>query len=267
MKTYLAIAKATWQEYFTYRMNFFLEVIGGFVMNVVIIAVWFAIYRDNGNETIGEFSLAEMITYLIGVGIINSFILLASQGDEINDDINKGNLSNLLVRPINVLFYWLTRDVCRRSLTLMLGIGQYIFLLVLFSEYITVQSSFSAFIYTLIFILLGGIFHFLLFSIFSIVAFWMDQTWGLRFVIRIVMSMASGSLIPLSLFSGAWFTVFNILPFKFFAFVPLEIYLGHITTREIYSSLFIIGGWIAISAFILFVLWKRGIRRYGAYGH
>jgi len=267
MKKYLAIAKATCQELLAYRSNLLLEVIGGIIAQLVIIAVWYTIFKDLGTETIGGFTLPEMMTYLLGAGIINSFILLDSQGDDINDDINRGNLSNFLVRPLNVSFYWLTRDFCRRMLTFFLGIGEYLILLLLFSEFLVPPASFLLLFLTLFSIILAGILHFLLFYILGVIAFWMDQTWGPRFVMRVIMAVATGSLIPLSLFPGIWHTIFNLLPFKLLVFVPLQIYLGKITTLEIVQEFAYGLVWILVVAGISVWLWKRGIKRYSAYGH
>ena len=141
MNKYLVIAKASWQEYITYRLNFLLEIIGGFLTQVVIIVLWLAIYHDAGAERIGDFTLPEMVTYLIGAGIISSIVLLTSQGNEIEDDIRLGSLANLLVKPISVPIYWLIRDMCRRILTFVLGIGEYIVLLIIFADKLVNCSS------------------------------------------------------------------------------------------------------------------------------
>lgn len=267
MSKYFAIARATWQEYLTYRGNLFLEVIGGFIAQVVIIALWYAIYGDLNTTTVGNFTLSEMITYLIAAGVINSFILHSSQGDEINDDINRGYLSNFLAKPLNIPAYWLTRDLCRRILTLILGIGEYFLLLVIFSGFLILPSSLSVLILTIIAILLAGILHYFLFYIFSVIAFWMDQTWGPRFVMRVVMVIATGSIIPLSLFPANWQSIFNLLPFKFLIYFPLQIYLGKITSGEILAGLATVLAWITALVAISVLVWNRGIKKYSAYGH
>jgi len=267
MKKYLAVAKATWQEYLTYRTNLFLEVIGGFVAQLVIIAVWFSIFRDLKTEIVAGYSLPAMITYLLGAGIINSFILIASQGDEINDDINRGKLSGFLVKPLSVPFYWLSRDLCRRALTFILGMGEYLVIILILSNYFIPPFSLANFFMFCLAVLLGGILHFFLFYIFSIIAFWMDQTWGPRFVIRVIMSIATGSLIPLSLFPANWQLVFNLLPFKFMAYFPLQIYLGKVSVSEIILGFSALLVWISALIGISVWIWEKGLKKYSAYGN
>lgn len=266
MKKYLAIAKSTWQEYLTYRLNFFLEVIGGILAMLVIIALWCAIYQGNRQIRIGDYSLAEMITYLLGAGLINSFLWLTQQGDEINDDINRGTLSNFLIKPLNVSFYWFTRDFCRKFMTLFLGIGEFILILFFFKSFLIAPFSFLNLVLFVIAIIFAGLLHFLIFYLFSIIAFWFEQTWGERFVIRVVMEIATGAIIPLSLFSGIWKTIFNLLPFKYLIYFPLQIYLGKISLINIIKEFSLELIWILVLLIISIFVWKKGIKHYTAVG-
>lgn len=266
MRKYLAIAKATWQEYFAYKTNFFLELIGGIFNTIIMVTVWMAIFRDHETGGIGGFTLPQMVTYLLGVGIINSFILLTSQGDEINDDINRGDLSNFLVKPMNIPLYWLTRDCCRRGFTFLLGVAEYLFLLIGFSHFLVPPSPVFLF-WTILTMLLAGILHFVLFYIFSIIAFWMNETWGFRFVMRVFMTIATGAVIPISLFPPLWKAIFEILPFKYFAFVPMQIYLGKFSPQQIIQELSIELLWIFFALGISVWIWRKGLKRYSAYGH
>ena len=266
MKKYWAIAKSTWQEYLAYRLNLFLEVMGGIIMMLVVIALWYTIFKGLGKETIGDFTLAQMITYLIGAGIINSFLWAASQGDEINDDINSGDLSNYLVKPVNVVGYWLTRDACRKFMTFLLGVAEFIIILFFFKNFLVGPSSFIHLVLALAAIIIASLIHFIIFYLFSVIAFWLEQTWGTRFVIRVVMEIATGSLIPLSLFPGTWQTIVNILPFKYLVYFPLQIYLGKIPLNQISYEFLIALAWLAAFIIIGVFVWKRGVRHYAAEG-
>ena len=52
-----------------------------------------AIYRYSGRDVIGGYSLAEMVTYLLGAGLINSFILTTAENPETSQSIQDGTLS------------------------------------------------------------------------------------------------------------------------------------------------------------------------------
>lgn len=266
MKKYWAIVKSTWQEYLTYRFNFFLEVIGGIISMLVIIALWYVIYKEKGQVEINGYSLAEMITYLLLAGLIHSFLWLTAQGDEINDDINQGRLSNFLVKPLNPAFYWLCRDFCRRIMTLTLGLIEFAIIFFLFKNFLIGPASFFHLFLFFLAIILGGFLHFIIFFLFSIIAFWMDQTWGPRFIIRVIMEIATGVIIPLSFFPGFWKTIFDFLPFKYMIYFPLQIYLDKILLYDLVREFFILLIWLIFFGSICWFVWKKGIKQYAAYG-
>ncbi|MBI3956830.1 MAG: ABC-2 family transporter protein [Candidatus Kerfeldbacteria bacterium] len=265
MRKYWAIAAATWQEYVTYRLNLFLEVFGGVLLMLATIALWRTVYITNGNAMVGTFTLAEMVTYLLVAGVINSFIWLTAQGDEINDDINQGRLSVWLHRPVSALGYWFTRDIIRKVMTLLLGGSIFVIVLVAYRSFLVLPSSGSIILF-LAALLIAGALHFLLFTLFSIIAFWFEQTWGERFLLRVVMEIAAGALIPLSLFPTFWQTVFAWLPFRFLIAFPAELFLGKVDAAGILTGFAGAAGWVAAVGVATAFVWRRGLARYTAEG-
>jgi len=79
MAEFWSIFKLVWIERMVYRVNFFLEILSGILSSLIIIFLWMAIYRYSGRDVIGGYSLAEMVTYLLGAGLINSFILTTAK--------------------------------------------------------------------------------------------------------------------------------------------------------------------------------------------
>lgn len=266
VRVYWHIAKATWQEYLSYRLNFLLEVIGGIFTMLIAIAVWYAVFAGDNAKIIGTFTLAQMITYLLIAGVISTILFLTAQGDDINNDIIRGDVSNFLVKPINVPFFWLTRDFVRKFFTLILGVVELAIIIFIFRNYFILPSSILNLALFGLAIFLSAILHFLLFAVLSVIAFWFEETWGWRFVMRIVMEVSAGAIIPLSLFPNFWRTIFEILPFQYFIFFPMQIYFGKVDTSGIYAGFVFILAWLLILSFLFLILWKRGVRRYVGYG-
>jgi len=94
-----------------YRVNFFLEILSGILSSLIVVFLWMAIYRYSGRDVIGGYSLAEMVTHLLGAGLINSFILTTAENPETSQSIQDGTLSRLLIQPINPYGIWLVRDL------------------------------------------------------------------------------------------------------------------------------------------------------------
>lgn len=266
MKVYWLIAKATWQEYLSYRLNFLLEVIGGVFAMLIAMAVWHSIYSGESQEVIGSYSLEEIITYLLGVGIISSLLFLTGQGDDINDDINRGTLSHHLLKPINVSLYWATRDLVRKVFTLTLGIIGFLAIFLFCRDFIVGPMSPLSLLFFSFAIFLAMILHFLLFYCFSAIAFWLEETWGWRFVIRIIMEIAAGVLIPIALFPEFWRTIFEFLPLQYLLYFPMQIYLGKITGLPLLCGFAKMTGWIILLIAFALYIWRRGIKHYTAHG-
>lgn len=265
MRKYWAVAQAAWQEYVAYRLNLLLEILGNALLMLATIAVWRAVFESRPDGVVGDFAYPEMITYLLVAGLINSFIWLTAQGDEINDDINQGKLSVWLHRPIHAIGYWFARDVVRKGMTLVLGAAVFLVIVAVYRADLVLPSLMNVLLF-LVSVLLAGLLHFLIFALFSIIAFWFEQTWGERFIIRVVIEIAAGALIPLSLFPPVWQVVFAWLPFKFLIAFPAELFLGRITGAELIGGFLVLTLWIGLFALATAFVWKRGLQRYTAEG-
>jgi len=94
----------------------------------------------------------------------------------------------------------------------------------------------------------------------------MEQTWGFRFVVRVVMEIATGIFIPVTLLPGVIGSIIQFLPFKFLAFFPMQIFLGKISLMEIMLNFGVEILWIGAFYVVGVLVWRRGIKHYTAVG-
>lgn len=266
MRKYWVVAKMALAEYFAYRLNFWLEMLGSFILTLATVAVWYAIFTEKQQSIIGGYTLPQMMTYLLGAGFLGSFILSSQQGDDINDDIHLGRFSNFITKPINTFWYWLTRDFSKDLLTLSFSIVSFVVVLFLFRGLLLPPFSVGNLALAIIFFVLGATLHFLIFYTLAIAAFWLEKTWSERFVVRIIMDVAMGSLIPLSFFAPLWKSIFYFLPFRFLAAVPMEIYLGKFDLLFVPMELLKLLIWIMAVTILSIIIFRRGIKHYSAVG-
>jgi ABC-2 type transport system permease protein len=113
---------------------------------------------------------------------------------------------------------------------------------------------------------LAALLQFFLFEGLSLLSFWVENTYGIRFTMRVIMEVVGGAIIPLSFFPQILEKTFMLLPFPFLIYVPMKIYLGKIPLEQVGLELFKEGGWIVVLAMLNLILWKRGIRQYVAMG-
>ena len=260
------ILKLVWSERLVYRVNFLLEILSGLFSSVILVFLWIAIYRSAARDGIGGYQLAEMVTYILGGGLINTFILTTAENPETSQSIQDGTLSNLLVTPISPYGVWLVRDLGTKLFLFMVGLAGYALVLFLFREHLVLHTSPAYVGFLGLSLLLATLLQFFIFEALSLLAFWIENTYGIRFTMRVIMEVVGGAIIPLSFFPEILQKIFLLLPFPFLIYLPMRIYLGKISLGEIPFELGKEMVWIAALALVNVVLWKRGLRQYVSMG-
>jgi ABC-2 type transport system permease protein len=266
VKKFWYVFKLAWIERMVYRVNFFMEIISGILSSLIVIFLWMAIYRSAGKGIIGGYSLAEMVTYLLGGGLINSFILTTAENPETSQNIQDGTLSTYLIQPIDPYGIWFFRDLGSKTFFFVLGLLGYLVVCLFFGKYIMFSASLDQLIYFLISLILASFLQFFLFQSFSLLSFWVENTYGIRFTMRVIMEVVGGAIIPLSFFPQMLQKIFMLLPFPFLIYLPMRIYLGKIPINHMLFEFLKEIGWIVGFALLNLVIWKKGIRQYVAMG-
>jgi ABC-2 type transport system permease protein len=260
------VVRLVFQERMAYRANFFLEVLGGILASLIVVALWLAIYKGSGQDRIGGYSLPEMVTYLLGAGLINSFLLTTAENPEAGQAIQNGELSGLLIRPMSPHGFWLARDLGTKAFLLLMGLSGYLAVLVLFRNFLLPPPGPGHLLLFLVSVALAAVAQFLVFQILGLLAFWMENTYGVRFAARVVMEVVAGAIIPLSFFPRAFQEIFSLLPFPFMIYLPMRIYLGKVPLGQVPPELAKVVAWIAGLTLLYRFLWAKGIRQYVSMG-
>ena len=266
MAKYWLIIKLVWIEKMTYRVNFSLEILSSVVSSVILVFLWLAIYRSSSSRAIGEYSVADMVTYLLVGGVINNFLLTAASNTEMSQCIRDGTLSSLLLKPLSPHGLWLFRDIGDKSFLFLMGLIGYAAVFMFFGGYLLLPASLAHFLVFLCSVALAGLLQFLLFEALSLLAFWIENTAGIKFTIRVVMEVLGGAIIPISLFPPFLERLFLLLPFPFLVYFPMRVYLGKISLDATALELGKEAAWIAVLGLLNLALWKRGIRQYVSMG-
>ena len=260
------VFKLAWIERMAYRVNFMLEILSGIVSSLIIVFLWLAVYKSAGRTHIGEYSIQEMITYLLGGGLINTFILTTAENNETSQSIQEGTLSNLLIKPLSPYFIWFVRDLGTKAFLLSVGLVGYAAVIFFFRNDVLFPQTAATCALFFLSLGLAALLQFLIFEALSLLAFWLENTYGIRFIMRVVMEVVGGAIIPLSFFPGIVQKIFLLFPFHYLIYLPMRIYLAKIDSYRILVELMQECGWILALALVNAVIWKKGIRQYVAMG-
>ena len=261
-----SVFKLAWSERMAYRVNFFLEILSGILGSLIVVFLWIAIYRGGGRETMGGYSIREMVTYLFGAGLINSFILTTAENPDTSQSIQEGSLSSLLIQPFSPYLVWFARDLGSKCFLFFIGLAGYFGVFAFMIDYLVSPASGGYLRLFLVAIIMASLLQFFLFEALSLLSFWIENTYGIRFTVRVIMEVASGAIIPLSLFPDAFQKILLVLPFPFLIYFPMRIYLGKISVHYAVPGLLAQTGWIVGLALANAAIWKKGLRRYVSMG-
>lgn len=267
MKKYWQVIKTTCQEYSVYRLNFLVWRLRSFISFATVYFFWWAVFAGGG-EVFG-WQRTQILTYILGVALIRS-IVLSSRTIDVGGEINQGNLTNYLLKPLNFLAYWFSRDVADKLLNILFTIFELsIFFLILKPQFF-VQTDFGVLLVFLLSVFLSTILYFYLNLFLGLIAFWTPESWsgwwGPRFIFSIILEFFSGAIFPLNILPKPVFNLVQLTPFPYLIYFPLKIYLGQVSSGQILVGFVICLFWVGVWYLIVDNTWKAGLRVYAAEG-
>lgn len=261
---YIQIAKNTLQEYFTYRVNFAFWRLQVFVSFAIYYSLWSAVGQSRGY--VGIYTLPQLCSYFI-IGYIIRALVFTTRTADIGGDIQQGNLSSLLLKPIGTIKYYFSRDVIDKIFNLSFMFFEFFLILVIFKPQLTFPSLYN-FVFFILFLLLSVVLFFFYSLVVSLITFWADNAWSSRFLFGVVfVTLFSGQLIPLDLLP-AWLSKFlDYTPYPYMFFYPVKIWLGQIDSEIILWRLLHAVATTLFTYLLAEFMWLKGKQKYQSYGN
>lgn len=260
---YFRVFANTWSETLSYRLNFVMWRFRTVLQLLTMYFLWSTLIPTNGS--LFGYSQSQMLTYILGTSLISS-IVTATRTAELGEQINNGDLSNFLLKPINYMKYWFARDLGDKAMNLTFCMVEISLLIVIFRPPLFFQTDPTFLFLTLISCLISMMMYFFFNYLLGLFGFWSNEIWGPRFIFWILIGFFGGSLFPLDILPGPVFEVLKLLPFTYLLYFPLKIYLGQLGISTIIEGLLISSVWTILLYFTVQFVWKKGLKLYGAEG-
>jgi ABC-2 type transport system permease protein len=100
----------------------------------------------------------------------------------------------------------------------------------------------------------------------AMLAFWMLEISTFIFILFALEYLASGHLFPLDLLPPVIGHALFFTPFPSMLYVPIAIYMGKIAGAAIWFRLLGQLSWLLLAYCLARFAWRRGIRKYAAFG-
>lgn len=181
---------------------------------------------------------------------------------ELNWTIRKGDLSPKLLRPMHPLVFNFAETVAALPfrVLVLVPLGG---LLAAWRPEALFIPSFAAGIGFAVSVLFAFALAWLVQAIFGMIAFWTEQSMGFWNAWFAVWALLAGYFVPLALFPPEWVSVARLLPFYATLGAPIDVLLG---ATPVLPTLFVQFLWLVALSGLTGVVWRAGIRRYGAVG-
>lgn len=266
MSKFWAIFRISWENSLVYRLNFILWRFRTILQLLLIYFIWWTVFESSNGSEIFGYTKASILTYVMVAALLRA-IILSSRAMDVGNQINDGSIVNFLVKPLNFIKYYLTRDLADKTLNTAFAIFEVtIFILILKPEIISQTDIFILFL-TILAAIFAVIIYFCISLIVSMLAFWVESSWAFLFLMTIFLEGFGGGLFPIDILPKNIFNMLMLTPFPYLIYFPSKLYLGGLSNNEILFGFSIIFFWVIILWILMRWVLQMGLKAYTAFGN
>ncbi|MGD0349537.1 MAG: ABC-2 family transporter protein [Verrucomicrobiota bacterium] len=267
MKKYWHVIGIGIQNNLTYRVNYLTRTLFSFIPLFAMLSLWRTIYAGKvAGSALGGYTQAQMIFYYLLVAVVDVLTAVNEDDWQIAADIREGNISQFLLKPIDYLWYRLCLFFSGRIAFISMACVPLAVFIFCFREYFVAPASGTALIAFPVALLLTALLQFFVSYTMAMLAFWMLEISTFIFILFAFEYVASGHLFPLDLLPAALQHVLYFTPFPSMLYTPIGIYMGKIAGADLARGLCVQLGWVLVGYALARFAWRRGIKKYAAFG-
>lgn len=256
---------------FSYRFAFWAQFVLGTVTDLVVAYfLWAAIFSQRGELgsstiQIGGFTFHGMIYYYL----FAAFSIRIARGSErgyVSEDIYGGGLTKYLLYPVSFLGFKFITHFTQQILATVQLLVSFSILWMIFGKPEDLSLSIATFAAGFLACLLAGVLHFFIAICLEMVSFWQDVVWNLMVMLRFMVNLLGGAILPLTLFPEWGRTVIAWTPFPLLVSFPAETFLGRVTAEVWLRQASLCLLWAMVFFALSRLIWSRGLRNYSGVG-
>jgi ABC-2 type transport system permease protein len=254
-----ALATATVAEAAAYRAEIFIWMLTG-SLPLIMMFVWMQLAASG---TMGGYTPQGFAAYFLLVFLVRQMTPAWVMGS-LDREIRLGELSPLLLRPLDP--YWQHAAWHMVGMLIKMPI---VVPVVVIGLALTGALGLPHWGHLPLFLLatLGGwAIQFNLMYALGLLAFWTDQATALESLAFTLLQVFGGVLIPLDLYPEDLRALLPYTPYFYVVNFPVKVLTGDWTAAALAQAFAVQAVWIAAIVAVQRLLWRRGLRRYGAVG-
>jgi ABC-2 type transport system permease protein len=232
-----------------------------YTMPLVMLALWTAVARD---APVGRFGQRDFAAYYLAALIVR-LLTGAYVVWQVNQEIRQGTLAFRLLRPLHPLVAYACENIAAMPLRLLLALPIAAAALAAIGGERLTHDPFALALFPVA-VLGGWAITFLAMAVVGALAFWVESATSLFELWLGLYGIFSGYLVPLELFPPWVSSLARLLPFRYMLGFPVELLVGMTSRAAALRDLAIQWGFVLVLLALAAVAWRRGLRRYAAYG-
>jgi ABC-2 type transport system permease protein len=262
----LAVFKQEWRRLLSYRVDFWINFLGTSAIQLAIAySLWSAIFTQAAVSSIRGMDLNTLMFYYL-LAPLSFRSTTGPMMEFLSTDIYLGGLNKYLLYPLSYLNFKLTTHLANSLFYFLQFILVFTIYSLLFTLPPTIEVSILNSLLFTLFIMMGSVLYFFMASIFELISFWADNIWSLMVMLRFIMSLFGGLMIPLTFFPVWAQHLLSLLPFQYLIFFPIKVFMGQYTSVDLLQAVLVIMAWTIICKMIVTTLWSRGTKQYSGIG-
>jgi ABC-2 type transport system permease protein len=260
----LAVCGALWRlgfaETAAYRVSLLIWIVTA-IFPLISLVLWRALAESG---PIGEYDQDGFDSYFVAAFLVRQLGASWVVWD-LDRQIRSGDLSALLMRPVSPVLHYVMLNLATVPVRVILAAPIAVAVLVATGG-MTVLGDPWLWPLVPLAIALAWLLNFVVQLAVGCLSFWLTKASQLFDIWLGLFIVLSGYTVPTSLFPAGLAEVARVLPFHAVLGFPVELLVGRLGLYEAVQGLALQAMWIAIIGSVAAVLWRRGLRAYGAFG-
>jgi ABC-2 type transport system permease protein len=274
LRTWWTMLKISLEERLVYRGDFALGTLMRFLPIVTQVFLWTAVFSATSRGDIAGYSRNDIVAYYLLTMLTRAFSSMPGLATGIARSVRDGSVKKFLIQPVDYVSFLLAARVAHKLVYYAVAALPFALVFFLCRSYfppIPDATTIAAFLVSLVLSFLLGFF---MEATLGMLGFWFMEVSSIVFGYMLVQYLLSGHMFPIDLLrtvptgiSGVSLAdVVHWLPFEYTAYFSSAIWLGKVRGADLITSLAIEAGWVVVMAVACRIAWRRGTRRYSAFG-
>jgi ABC-2 type transport system permease protein len=252
---FLKFVSVTFQKQITYRFDYFIGILNGFLYVFIFTSVWRALFSQSDNAMQAGFTMNGMITYAVIAMVVR--ISFTQDDTVIYKKVQDGSVSIDLIRPVSFFFMNLAEST-GYSLFHFFARSVPILIISLFLFEIEIPFEPARLFAFALSALFGYLILFLVNFSVGLLAFWFIEIFPFMLFKYGLLTLFGGGIVPVDFFPDALKVVINLLPFQQILYVPTVILTGHAPLDSLPALLSTQFAWVVLMTMVSKTMWSAG---------